>query len=802
MSSSNSLKKRKKERLRLFLKNLAENTKCDAECGDRANIRGNPWSTKLMLRVWKNQGNKLTRQERKDIKSGKIGIREFFCEKLKQDPKFCAQMKKTIPGSKVRLLRQLRKTRAIPISLPFNVYQDRVLSTFRGLRWAVPTVENHCVQLQKELTQKENEKTSRELKFSKSQEFLSRFFVPRNDTKGILMYHSVGSGKCHKIDTPILMYDGTVKKVQDITVNELVMGDDSTPRTVIDLARGKSQMYKVIPVKGEPFSVNEDHILCLKNRERIIEISVKDYINLDESNKSNLRLYKNLVEFSEKELPIEAYHLGYWLVDTSRRQNYLLPNNIINKYNFVENPYIPYEYKCNSRENRLKFLAGMLDARGGLNEKGFYLIVKRERLIDDIIFLCRSLGFNCYKEKYEPKVNGKIALFGRYRIIINGNGIEDIPIKTSVELDTLSEKGCLESEFTIKPEGIDNYYGFSVDKNHRYLMGDFTVTHNSCSSILTASSEYIAEGWNILWVTRSTLKPAYYKNIFDDVCHFQMLRRLQSGKEIPKDQESRRKLLSKQWLPPVSYKTFSNAMKGKIVNGKPKGTELYKRLVRLNGNDPLRKTLVIIDEAHNLVAGSGLKPQEEPNTKNIVKALYNSYNKSGKDSVNVMLLTATPIVNSVMDVVLLLNLLIPKNENRFPFDLTNFKKGYLKSDGTFSEDGIKKFQEKAKGLISVLDRTDDPRQFAQVKLTKIYSDMSYEPSGDFEARLKECSNAFDNQFEKCKKISTKIGRDTCKERAKRTRNKCKEVIKKEKAKRKESVNQFDQMVTNCKINLK
>lgn len=498
----------RKEKLKLFLKNLAEKTPCDAFCGNKANLNGNPWSTKLMLRVWKNQGNKLTKQERRNIKSGKIQIRDFFCQKVREDPKFCAEMQKTIPGSKIRLYRQLRKTRTVPINLPFTEYQTRVLSTFRGLRWGVPVVENHCSLRQKD-------ETTRELKFSKTQEFISRFFVPRNETKGLLVYGSVGTGK-------------------------------------------------------------------------------------------------------------------------------------------------------------------------------------------------------------------------------------------------------------------------------------------TCAAILTASSEYEAEGWNILWVTRSTLKPAYYKNIFNDVCHFKMLRRLQQGKSIPNDQESRRRLLSKHWLPPVSYKTFSNAMRS--VGKNSKGTELYKRLVRINGSaDPLRKTLVIIDEAHNLVGGSGLKPQEEPNTNHIVKGLYNSYRVSGKLSVNVMLLTATPMVNSAMDSILLLNLLIPRAEDRFPFSLEDFKKRYLNHDGTFTERGIALFQEKSKGLISVLDRTEDPRQFAQITLHKIKVPISSIPDNNFDERLKICSDSFESEFNQCKKLNTKVSRDSCKERAKVSRNKCKDVIRKEKAIRKSSVNQMDQLKEKCKI---
>ena len=73
-----------------------------------------------------------------------------------------------------------------------------------------------------------------------------------------------GSGKCHAKDTQIILFDGTIKNVQDIKVGDLLMGDDSTPRKVLSLARGVDKMYEIIPKKGDKYIVNEPHILCLK----------------------------------------------------------------------------------------------------------------------------------------------------------------------------------------------------------------------------------------------------------------------------------------------------------------------------------------------------------------------------------------------------------------------------------------------------------------------------------------------------------------------------------------------------------
>ena len=90
-------------------------------------------------------------------------------------------------------------------------------------------------------------------------------------------YVFTGSG-CHAADTPILMYDGTKRAVQDVAVGDLLMGDDSTPRAVSKLFRGTDVMYEILPAAPAgpgapaaplapslaPFVVNQDHVLSLK----------------------------------------------------------------------------------------------------------------------------------------------------------------------------------------------------------------------------------------------------------------------------------------------------------------------------------------------------------------------------------------------------------------------------------------------------------------------------------------------------------------------------------------------------------
>ena len=376
--------------------------------------------------------------------------------------------------------------------------------------------------------------------------------------RGLLLYHGLGSGKCVKINTPIIMSDGTIKLVQDIKVGDLLMGDDSTPRTILSLARGKDKMYDVISNKGEKYTVNQEHILCLKasgfpkitsnmrksntnfniqwiekntfqsktftfnesnqsemkvksthffdeiqNNERtnqnIIEIAIKDYLKLSNKKKSLLKGYKVPIEFPVKPLLYDPYSVGYWLGGKSDTKE-------MNNIPFL-NTTIPLEYKCNSRENRLKLLAGLLDSDSGkLSKKGFEFTQKKELLMDDVIYLARSLGFACYKNT-STLCN---PLCKTYKTCITGEGLENIPTKIRAEprkqpIDVLVNK------ITVKYVNEDDYYGFMIDGNNRFLFGDFTVTHNTATSI--AIAEGMKDSKHVIIMTPASLQANYIEEL-------------------------------------------------------------------------------------------------------------------------------------------------------------------------------------------------------------------------------------------------------------------------------------------------
>jgi len=124
-------------------------------------------------------------------------------------------------------------------------------------------------------------------------------------------------GKCLGKGTKVLMYSGVLKNVEDIEVGELLMGDDSTPRKVLSLARGQEEMYWVRQNKGIDYRVNKSHILSLKRsrNERkhrhgdVLNIEVSDYIEKSDKFKSNYKGYKAQLDFDK--LQIDSSKLLY-----------------------------------------------------------------------------------------------------------------------------------------------------------------------------------------------------------------------------------------------------------------------------------------------------------------------------------------------------------------------------------------------------------------------------------------------------------------------------------------------------------
>lgn len=79
-------------------------------------------------------------------------------------------------------------------------------------------------------------------------------------------FHAIG---CHAPGTKIILANGETKKVEEINVGDKLLGYHGDIKTVSKLHSGDDDMYEVIPVKGDRFIVNKEHILHLQTYKRL-----------------------------------------------------------------------------------------------------------------------------------------------------------------------------------------------------------------------------------------------------------------------------------------------------------------------------------------------------------------------------------------------------------------------------------------------------------------------------------------------------------------------------------------------------
>lgn len=389
-----------------------------------------------------------------------------------------------------------------------------------------------------------------------------------NGRKRVLMQSGTGTGKCLVKGTKVLMYNGGVKPVEDVVPGDVLMGEDSTPRNVLSTCTGSEMCYDIVPVKGEKWGCNESHILSLVStggkgrfkRGQVYDIPLREYIGLCKSAKHVLKQYRTGVSFPEtsETMPIDPYFLGLWLGDGNQKTvqicnpeieiyNYILSycngdeslfyncekrkgmcktwflpaskhkklHDTLRSMGLFKSKFIPECYKVGSRETRLKLLAGLLDTDGFMNKGGFEIIAKSDRLAADILFLARSLGFSATLAIKNVRLENWSESRPYNRIAITGH-CDEIPLLVERKKATARRqiKSVLRTGFTVVPRGIEQYYGFEIDGNRRFVLGDFTVTHNTVVFnhivslaekkgkrvlVIADRRELIMQAWQRLW---------------------------------------------------------------------------------------------------------------------------------------------------------------------------------------------------------------------------------------------------------------------------------------------------------------
>lgn len=278
-----------------------------------------------------------------------------------------------------------------------------------------------------------------------------------NKTNGGLLCLGCGEGKCLGINTEVMMFDGSIKLVQNIVVGDKLMGDDTKPRNVLSITNGTDKLYKIYDIKtGENYIVNKSHILSLKNMSNnpiefnnrifyygdVLDITVTSYLQ----NKQELLSFHGyrlpILNLSEKNVDKDPYEIG---------------KNINNS------SVISDLYKYNSYEYRKRLAIGILESKLVKSNilNNVVLNITNKHLLSDIKYIFRSLGYIIYK-------------------------IDDYNLNIELGVN-LRDFGYLSYKIFVEELDYGSYFGFEIDGNRRFMLGDCTITHNTVLSLYIAS---------------------------------------------------------------------------------------------------------------------------------------------------------------------------------------------------------------------------------------------------------------------------------------------------------------------------
>lgn len=280
--------------------------------------------------------------------------------------------------------------------------------------------------------------------------------------------------ECFDPETSILLYDGTVKRAKDIVVNDVLIDDKGYPVRVKSTCSGVKNMYTISHSNFlfTDYTVTDNHILTLKATEHkkitkidennfslnlfndkllcyyqigfttkedalhfandmvydgVVDMSIDTYLNLSKYITSTLKMFKcGCVKWSEQKVD-DPYNFGLSLNSQNKR--------------------IPKEYLINSQENRLLLFNGLFDSQNDSSSEKQIFKTDNEDLLFDIIFLLFSLGIYCRRTD------------------------------TKTIVLTPQEKGV--SDFRLIPKPKSMFVGWQLEGNGRFLLFDFTVTHNT-----------------------------------------------------------------------------------------------------------------------------------------------------------------------------------------------------------------------------------------------------------------------------------------------------------------------------------
>lgn len=297
-----------------------------------------------------------------------------------------------------------------------------------------------------------------------------------------------GQTGCFGRNTRITMYDNKQVFVQDIKIGDIILGDDNSPRKVLQLYRGYQQLYKISvnefydfpmyvhdEIFYENFIVNEDHILLFVDKSDIITTKCSSSINDDSPVLHTYNKYQ-MLELTVAEYIYHQQKDNLYCATTyvSYRYNksydipYHVDDSILSKaipytgdsiYKLELDPYlfgltvreffkhsfylIPSKYKYNTYNVRYNLLCGLI---GSTTLPCKFDLPYSSYMNKQIVTIIRSLGYNVVRRANKYNL---LSSYFKPNVVFNKYGA---------------------------------YYGFNIDGNNRFIGEGFNVLRNSGKS--------------------------------------------------------------------------------------------------------------------------------------------------------------------------------------------------------------------------------------------------------------------------------------------------------------------------------
>lgn len=326
---------------------------------------------------------------------------------------------------------------------------------------------------------------------------------------------AAGTGKCLAPNTPVRLLSGGIINACDVTVGTKLVGDDGKARKVLTTASGRDQMFRVTPNDGDSFVCNAPHMLTLQEMTPTLTRNEQGYcvaysqrghemfsffetkqeaedelarhrepfdIPLNEylaCQPTHGYLYTSGVIGTTTSLALDPWLLGLW-ISKGRRGDLVFDNTSDIERRRIDELVSPSGGETTTHGNSIFVDGGDLETH--LRQTNVFL--KATRLPQNVMTglapmrqqVLNGLVSGHGDESVGWKCTFPLPLVRDVRNLARSLGLcaflndNDVHIQYTTDTRT---------SFNVEVLGEGEYVGFQLDGNGRFLLGDYTVTHNT-----------------------------------------------------------------------------------------------------------------------------------------------------------------------------------------------------------------------------------------------------------------------------------------------------------------------------------